>query len=73
MITAGIDCGAKNTKTIILQNGKIIGRAKVLTGFDAVKAVENSLEKAIQDAAIARADIPADMWHRFRKKSRKYG
>lgn len=57
MITAGIDCGAKNTKTIILQNGKIIGRAKVLTGFDAVKAVENSLEKAIQDAAIARADI----------------
>ncbi len=26
MITAGIDCGAKNTKTVIVKDGKIIGR-----------------------------------------------
>jgi benzoyl-CoA reductase subunit D len=57
MITAGIDCGAKNTKTVILQDGKIIGRAKVLTGFDREKAVESSLEKAILKAGVARADI----------------
>lgn len=57
MITAGIDCGAKNTKTIILQDGEIIGRGKVLTGFDQEKAVEHSLENALQAAGIMREDI----------------
>jgi benzoyl-CoA reductase subunit D len=57
MLTAGIDCGAKNTKTIILKDGKIIGRAKVLTGFNLLKAVEDSLNKAIQAAGIVREDI----------------
>ena len=57
MISAGIDCGAKNTKTIIMKDGKIIGKAKVLTGFDQRKAVNESLEKAIQAAGISREDI----------------
>jgi len=57
MITTGIDCGAKNTKTIILQDGKIIGKGKVLTGFDQEKAVEQSLENALQTAGIMREDI----------------
>ncbi len=34
MIVAGIDCGAKNTKTVIIKDGEIIGKGKVLTGFD---------------------------------------
>ena len=57
MITAGIDCGAKNTKTVILKDGKIVGKGRVLTGFDQQKAVEDSLNKAIQVAGIAREDI----------------
>ena len=57
MITAGIDCGAKNTKTVILKEGEIIGKGMVLTGFDPEKAVEGSLEKAIQAAGISRGDI----------------
>jgi benzoyl-CoA reductase subunit D len=57
MITAGIDCGAKNTKTIILKDGKIIGKGKQLTGFDQKPAVEKSLEEAIQAAGIGRDDI----------------
>ena len=57
MITAGIDCGAKNTKTIILQNGSIIGKGKVLTGFDQERAVEESLGQALADAGISRNDI----------------
>jgi benzoyl-CoA reductase subunit D len=57
MITAGIDCGSKNTKTVILQNGRIVAKAKVLTGFDQKKAVEQSLEKAVQAAGIAKEDI----------------
>ena len=57
MNTAGIDCGAKNTKTVILQDGKIIGKGMVLTGFDQAKAVEDSLALAVDHAGIARKDI----------------
>lgn len=57
MITAGIDCGAKNTKTVIMKDGQIIGKASVLTGFDQAKAVNESLENAIQAAGISRDDI----------------
>jgi len=57
MITAGIDCGAKNTKTVILKDGKIIGKSKVLTGFDQEKAVKESLEESCRDAGITVEDI----------------
>ena len=54
MITAGIDCGAKNTKVIILKDGKIIGRGISLTGFDQEKAVGVSLEQALTVAGRGR-------------------
>jgi len=57
MITAGIDCGAKNTKTIIMKDGEIIGKGLQLTGFDQKQAIEKSLDEAIQAAGIARDDI----------------
>jgi benzoyl-CoA reductase subunit D len=57
MITAGIDCGAKNTKTVILKDNRIIGRACVLTGFDQELAVEKSLETAMQAAVVSRLDV----------------
>ena len=57
MITAGIDCGAKNTKTIIMEDGQIIGKGSVLTGFDQEKAVNDSLDMAIEDAGNAKDDI----------------
>jgi benzoyl-CoA reductase subunit D len=57
MITAGIDCGAKNTKTIVMSDGQIIGKASVLTGFDQKRAVVGSLANAIEQAGITRADI----------------
>jgi benzoyl-CoA reductase subunit D len=57
MITAGIDRGAKNTKTVILKDGEIAGKAKASTGFDQAKAVENSLSRAVQAAGIDREDI----------------
>ncbi len=56
MITAGIDCGAKNTKSIIMRDGEIIGKGSVLTGFDQEKAVKNSLDQAIKDAGISIED-----------------
>lgn len=57
MISAGIDCGAKNTKTVIMKDGQIVGKAAVLTGLDQEKAVGESLEKAVEAAGIVRADI----------------
>ncbi len=57
MITAGIDCGAKNTKTVIIKDGEIIGKARVLTGFDQEKAVDESLKMATRAAGIFRDDI----------------
>jgi len=57
MISAGIDCGAKNTKTIIMKDGQIIGRGKVLTGFDQNKAIVSSWEMALKDAGISEGDV----------------
>jgi len=57
MIAAGIDCGAKTTKAVILKDGTIIGKGMVPTGFDQVDAVENSLDRALKQAGIARKDI----------------
>lgn len=57
MITAGIDCGAKNTNTVILKDGQVIGKGSVLTGFDQEKAVAESLEKALQAAGVSRDDV----------------
>jgi len=57
MIVAGIDCGAKNTKTVILKDGRVIGRGMVLTGFDQARAVKHSLDLAITDAGIPRGDL----------------
>ena len=53
MITAGIDCGAKNAKTIIMKDGKIMGKAKVLTGFDQNKAILESFENACKNAGLS--------------------
>jgi benzoyl-CoA reductase subunit D len=57
MITAGIDCGAKNTKTVIMKDGEILGKASVPTGFDQSKAVSDSLDAALENAGISRDDI----------------
>ena len=57
MITAGIDCGAKNCKTIIINDGLIIGKAFVTTGFYQQEAVNESFGNAIKQAGITRHDI----------------
>lgn len=53
MITAGIDSGAKNTKTVVLKDGRVIGKGKVLTGFDPETAAEASLDQALQDGNVS--------------------
>ncbi len=57
MITAGIDCGARTTKTVIMKDGKIIGKGVVQTGFEQAQAVKDSLEAALKEAGITRDQI----------------
>jgi len=57
MIVAGIDCGSRNTKTVIMQDGKIIGKGLVLTGFDQSAAVTKSFEAALENAGLGMKDV----------------
>lgn len=57
MITSGIDCGAKTTKTVILKDGRIIGKAGIASGFDLEKSIQTSLSRAVDAAGINRDDI----------------
>jgi benzoyl-CoA reductase subunit D len=57
MTTAGIDCGSKNTKAVILNDGKLLGKGMVSTGFDLEKAVDAALKIALAEARISREDI----------------
>lgn len=56
-ITAGIDCGAKHTKTVLMKDGKILGKGMGITGFDLKKAAEKSLEAALNAACIRREEV----------------
>jgi benzoyl-CoA reductase subunit D len=57
MIAAGIDCGSKTTKVIILIDGKIKGKGKALTGFDQVIAIREALLAACSSAGITEKDL----------------
>ncbi|HEC38957.1 MAG TPA: CoA activase, partial [bacterium] len=57
MITVGIDCGSKNTKVIILNDGAILSMASVLSGFDQEKSAEEALDNALKNANITREEI----------------
>ncbi len=57
MIAAGIDVGAVATKAVVVKDGRIIGKAIVLTGFEQKASAEKALAGALKDAGINRDDI----------------
>ena len=57
MVTAGIDMGAWFVKTVILSDGKVIGRSMVSTGFEPLEAAKKGLDQAIKQAGIKREEI----------------
>jgi benzoyl-CoA reductase subunit D len=59
MISVGIDCGAKTTKAVVMEDGKIAGKAMALTGFDQVKAIKECYEAALKEAGVADAQVEA--------------
>jgi len=57
MITAGMDLGSRNTKVVILRDGKVIAAAKQLTGFEQEVTAMETLKEAAASAGIAIEDI----------------
>jgi len=57
MITAGIDCGSKNTKIVLLKEVGILSTASVLSGFDQEESAEQALNNALDKAGIKREEI----------------
>jgi benzoyl-CoA reductase subunit D len=57
MVSAGIDCGARTTKVVVMRDGKIIGKAKGLTGFDQTKAIMDVLGLALKNAKVSDGDV----------------
>jgi len=57
LITAGIDCGSKNTKIVIFKDDNIVSTASVLSGFDQEEAATEVLSKALENAGLERGEI----------------
>jgi benzoyl-CoA reductase subunit D len=57
MITAGIDMGAKNIKVVILDGGRIIGKALVRAGFDTQESAEEAFAAALADAGVTKEEL----------------
>ena len=57
MITAGIDMGAQVVKVVVLNDGQVLARSMVSTGFEPLEAAQKALDEAIKNAGISRDDI----------------
>ena len=57
MIVAGIDVGAKNVHVVLLQDGVLIARATVASGFDHEESASRGLAEATRVAGIDRDAI----------------
>lgn len=58
MITAGIDVGAKTTKVVIMDDGRILGcSSPVLTGFDQQEAAEKAMAEALAAAGLEQGTV----------------
>lgn len=57
MITVGVDSGNKNTKAVILKDGKLVGKSLIPTGFDANESGTIAYELALKDAGVNASDV----------------
>jgi len=57
LIKAGIDVGAKTIKVVLMEDGKIRAKAKVLSGFNQEESAKEALEQALKEAGLSREAI----------------
>jgi benzoyl-CoA reductase subunit D len=57
MITAGVDCGSKNVRVVVVRDGEVVAQAMVPAGMDTAKAAEDAYHMALAEAGIAAGDV----------------
>lgn len=57
MITAGIDIGTENVKVVLVQDGAVIARACIHTGFEPGEATHGAVKEALVQAGLAPAAV----------------
>jgi predicted CoA-substrate-specific enzyme activase len=57
MITAGVDCGAKTVKVVIMKDRNIVGKSIVPAGLDAKEAAAIAFDEALKSAGMAKSDV----------------
>jgi benzoyl-CoA reductase subunit D len=57
MITAGIDCGAKNVRALVLKDGEVAGKALVPAGMDTAAAANQAFDQALAEAGLSRLQV----------------
>lgn len=57
MITAGVDCGSKNIKVVILKDNNIIGKSFLLAGIKTDTSAEEAYKLALDNAGINRDQV----------------
>jgi benzoyl-CoA reductase subunit D len=57
MVAAGIDVGAKTVKVVLLENGNLMSKSLVTTGFDQMKSVNEALDEALSSANMTRDQL----------------
>ena len=57
MITAGVDCGSKNVRVVIVKDGEVVASAMVPAGMDTAKAADDAYNKALREAGIETGDV----------------
>ncbi|GBD28222.1 2-hydroxyisocaproyl-CoA dehydratase activator [bacterium HR31] len=57
MLVAGIDVGATYTKVVLCDDGRVVGRSLLPTGFNFARAAERALSAALEGAGLRREDV----------------
>lgn len=57
MVIAGIDCGARFTKVVLIQDGEVLTRARITSGFDPQASAEQAFDLAMQQAEISKENV----------------
>jgi bzd-type benzoyl-CoA reductase Q subunit len=57
MISTGIDVGARNVKVVIVDDGKVLAKCMVPTGFDPPVSASDALRKAIELSGLPESEI----------------
>jgi len=57
MNVAGVDCGSKSAKVLILGDEKVLARVAVLSGFDPKAAATQALDEALKQAGLSMGDL----------------